>query len=217
MAIDDEYEIVLIKNEIDARLCAKLIADEFALHNSLSVFIQSTPEKLFDECFWPFMINVLDEKLSFLMRHRPTNEIAAVVIANDLFLECKNHPYDISSPASSIPNIDLFSEMLAQFVNHDYDQELKPNIILSVSVVVTKSKHSGKSLAAHLSAHTCNYARYTKGFQYALVQTSNPATRNIYVKKMNGKEIMIVDPATWLWKKKDDGLSRPFKDYKGEP
>ncbi|CAF1275331.1 unnamed protein product [Rotaria sordida] len=217
MASNEEYEIALIENDIDARLCAKIIAEEFALHNSLVVFNQSTPDELFNECFWPLMIQVLDEKLSFLIRYLPTNEIVAVIIAGDLFLECKNHPYDVSSPASFIPNIDLFSEMLDQFVYHDFDQQLKPNMILSISVVVTKSKYSGKSLAAQLSTHVCNYARDTKGFQYAFVQTSNPATRHIFVKKMNGKEITIVDPATWLWKKKDHGLSRPFKDYKGEP
>ncbi|UJR23950.1 hypothetical protein I4U23_026918 [Adineta vaga] len=68
-----------------------------------------------------------------------------------------------------------------------------------------------------LSTHLCNYARDQRGFQYAFVQTTHPATRNIFVKKMNGEEKTIVDPATWIWKKKDDGLSCPFKDYVGEP
>ncbi|CAF1400814.1 unnamed protein product [Rotaria sp. Silwood1] len=217
MASNDEYEMALIENEIDAHLCAKLIAEEFALHNCLVAFNQSTPEKSFDEWFWPLMINVLDEKLSFLIRHPPTNEIVAVIIACDLFLECKNHPYDVSTPAYHSPLTDLFDEMLDHFVHHDFDQQLKPNMILFISVVVTKFKHSSKSLATQLSTHICDYARNTKGFQYAFVQTSNSATRHIYVKEMNGKEMTIIDPATWLWKKKDDGFSRPCKDYEGEP
>jgi hypothetical protein len=34
---------------------------------------------------------------------------------------------------------------------------------------------------------------------------------------MNGKEMTTLNPANWLWRKKGDGLSRPVKDYKGEP
>ncbi|CAF2868304.1 unnamed protein product [Rotaria sp. Silwood2] len=217
MASYDEYEIVLIENETDARLCAKLIAEEFALHNSLAIFNQQTVEYLFDKWLWPLMIDVLDQKLSFFVRHHPTNEVVAATIASDLFLLCEKHPYDASSPASNDPMVDLFQEMRNRFVHHDFDQKLQPNMVLCISAGATKSKHSGKSLAAQLRTHICDHARDTKGFQYAFIQTTNPATRHIYVKKMNGKETSILDPATWLWKKKNDGLSRPAKDYRGEP
>jgi GNAT superfamily N-acetyltransferase len=217
MASNDEYEIALIENETDARLCTKLIAEEFALSNPLSVFAQSTAENLYDTWLWPLMIDVLDEKLSFLVRHRPTNEIVAAIIASDLFLLREKHPYDASSPASNDPMADLFGEMRDQFVHHDLNQKLKPNMVLCISACATQSKHSGKGVAAQLAARVCDYARDITGFQYAFVQTTHPRTRYIYVKKMNGKEMTILDPATWLWKKKDDGLSRPIKDYKGEP
>ncbi|CAF4134511.1 unnamed protein product, partial [Rotaria sp. Silwood1] len=46
-------------------------------------------------------------------------------------------------------------------------------------------------------------------------QPAHPATQQLYVNKMSGQIVTIVDPTTWLWKKKDDGLSRPYKDYKG--
>ncbi|CAF4602061.1 unnamed protein product, partial [Rotaria sp. Silwood2] len=115
------------------------------------------------------------------------------------------------------PTTDLFAEMLDQFIHRDFNQELKPNTVLYIIAGATRSKHSGKTLGAQLRAHVCTHARNTKGFQYAFIQTCNPATRHIHVKKMNGKEMTILDPATWLWKKKDDGLSCPFKDYKDEP
>ncbi|CAF3524418.1 unnamed protein product [Rotaria sp. Silwood1] len=90
-------------------------------------------------------------------------------------------------------------------------------MVLFIIAGATRFKHLDKNLAARLRTHLCNYARDTKGFQYAFIQTCHPATRHIYVKNMNGKEMTIVDPATWLWKKKDDGLSQPFKDYQGVP
>ncbi|CAF1252498.1 unnamed protein product [Rotaria sordida] len=217
MASNDEYEIALIDNEIDARLCAKLIAEEFALHNPLMTCNRVTGEQLFEQRHWPLMINVLDEKLSFLIRHRPTNEIIAAVIANDLFLYCKKYPYDESSPASLYPTRDILSEMVDQFVHHDFNQELKPNMVLFIIAGATRPKHTGKNLAAQLRTHICNYARDIKGFQYAFIQTCNPATHHIYIKKMNGKETRIVDPATWVWKKKNNGLFCPLKDYNDEP
>ncbi|CAF4821233.1 unnamed protein product [Rotaria sp. Silwood1] len=116
MADKNKYEIALIENETDARLCAKLLAEEFASHNPLMVFNQITSMQLFDEQIWPLMMDLLNEKLSFLVRHRSTNEIVATIIANDLFLHYEKHPHDASSPASHNPMKDLFAEMRDQFV-----------------------------------------------------------------------------------------------------
>jgi hypothetical protein len=217
MSTNDEYEMAIIENETDARICAKLIAEEFALHNPVEVFYQRTAETMLDGWIWPLVTEKLDQKLSFLIRHRSTKEIVAVIIASDLFLNCEKHPYDASTPASASPWTDFFTEMRDQFVHHDLQQKLKPNMVLEISVVATQSKHTGKGIATQFSTRVCDYARDTKGFQYAFAQTNNPATRYIFVNKMNGKEMTIVDPASWLWKKKDDGSSRPFNDYKGEP
>ncbi len=214
---DDEYEITLIENETDAISCTKLIAEEFSLSNPLSVFNKVRAQELYDTWLWPLMQDVLDEKLSFLVRHRPTNEIIAAIIASDLFILCNKHPYDSSGPASNNPMSDLSSEMRDRFVHHDLDQKLKPGMVLYISAGATQSKHTGKGVAAQLRTHVCNYARDTKRFEYAYIQTVHPATRHIYIKKMNGKEMTTIDPATWVWKKKGDGLSRPVKDYKGEP
>ncbi|CAF3930735.1 unnamed protein product [Rotaria sp. Silwood1] len=216
MADSDEYEIVLINNEIDARSCAKLLSEELTLHNKLRNFYQINVDEYFNQRIWPLIIDVLDQKLSFLIRYRPTNDIVAVMLATDLYLYCKNHPYDEFSPPSD-PVQDLYAEMLNQFVHYDFDKELKPNMVLQITAGATRFDHTGKGLAAKLRAHLCNYTRDTKGFQYAFIQTGHPATRHIYINKMNGKEITIIHPANWLWKKKDDGLSRPFKDYKDEP
>ncbi|CAF0974939.1 unnamed protein product [Adineta steineri] len=217
MDSNNEYEIALIENEIDARLCAELLAEEFALHNPLSIFNQSTAQSLFNTWLSPLITDALDEKLSFLVRCRLTNEIVAAIIGMDLFQYCEKHPYDASSSASSNPTADLYDELRDRFVHHDFEQKLKPNMVLYIAVGATRTQHSNKGIAARLRAHLCNYARDTKGFQYAFIQTSSPATRHIYINKMNGKELTIIDPATWVWKKKGDGLSYPFKDYKGEP
>lgn len=214
---NDEYEIQLIENEIDARLCTQLIAEEFALSNPLSVFNRSTAQELYDTWLWPSMKEALDQKLSFLVRHRPTNEIVAGMIGKDLFLSCEKHPYDASGPASDNPLTDLFDEMCDQFVQHDLGEKLEPNLVLLIGSGATHSQHAGKGIAARLRTHLCNYARDTKGFKYVFVQTAHPATRHIYVKKLNGKEMTILNPASWLWKKKGDGLSRPLEQYKGEP
>ncbi|CAF4759527.1 unnamed protein product [Rotaria sp. Silwood1] len=216
MACSNEYEIALIDNEIDARLCAKLISEEFTSHTPLTVYSQRTADDYFNQRSWPLMIDLLDQKLSFLARHRPTNEIVAVITGGDLYLYCKRHPYDALSPASH-PVQDLYAEMLNHFVHDDFGKELVPNMVLKISAGATRSDHAGKGLATQLRFHLCNYARDTRGFQYAFIQTGHSATRHIYVKKMNGKEMRILYPANWLWNKKDDGLSRPFKDYKDEP
>ena len=217
MAINSNYEICLIENETDARICIKLISEEFALHNSLVAFYKITAEEFFNQCLWPLMMDVMNEKLSFFVRHRPTNEIVAAIVASDLFLLCEKHPYDASDPSSTNPVTDLYDEMRDQFLHHDFNQKLKLNMVFRIAAGATKFEHLGKGLAAHLRVHLCNYARDAKGFQYVFIQTSNPATRHIYIDKMNGKELTVIHPGNWIWKKKGDGLSRPLKDYRGEP
>jgi hypothetical protein len=97
------------------------------------------------------MHNVLNEKLSFLVRYRSTNEIVAAIIASDLFALCNKHPYDSSGPASNDPMIDLFGEMLDRFIHHDLDQKLKPNMVLCMSAGATQSKHVGKGASCSIT------------------------------------------------------------------
>ncbi|CAF0924846.1 unnamed protein product [Rotaria sordida] len=215
MTDSHEYVYEVIDNETDARTCAQLIAEEFAAHEPTCVFAQITPQYFFNEVSWPMITEVLDERLSILARHRPSGEIIAAIFASDLFLVRETHPYNASGPPAPIAFIDLLNEMDDIFVRQDFSQELKPNMVLHVMTGATRAHHSGKGVGSRLRAAMCNHARDTKGFQYALVQASNPATRHIYTKKMGGKELTIFDPRTWVWKKKDDGLSRPFEDYKG--
>lgn len=214
---NDEYEIQLIDNEKDAQLCTQLIAEEFALSNPLSVFNRTTAEELYDTWLWPLMKETFEQKLSFLVRHRPTNEIVAGIIATDLFTLCAQHPYDASDPPSDSSLTDLFDEMRDHFVHHDLGEKLEPHLVLCIGAGATHSQHAGKGIASPLRTHVCNHARDTQGFKYAFIQTAHPATRHIYAKKMNGREMTTVNPATWLWKKKGDGLSRPLEGYQGEP
>ncbi|CAF3211138.1 unnamed protein product [Rotaria sp. Silwood2] len=217
MANSDEYEITLLDNEKDARLCAKLTAEEFVLNNPLTIFNQATAEDLLEKWLLPFIVDGFHQKLSFFIRHRPTNEIVAAIMASDLYSYFEKHSHDALSPSSQDPTADLFSELMQEFVHDEFKQELKTNMVLYIVAGVTHSKYTGKNLATKLRIHLCNYARDIKGFQYAFIQTMNPATRHIYVKKMNGKEMKIVDLATWQWKKKGDDSSYPFKHYHNEP
>ncbi|CAF4018398.1 unnamed protein product, partial [Rotaria magnacalcarata] len=108
----------------------------------------------------------------------------------------KKHPYDVRGPPATIPFIDLLDDMNNLFINRDFSQELKPNTILHIMMGATRVQRSGKNVASKLRAAMCNHARDSKGFQYAFVQVSNQATRHIYLKKMGGKEVTIVDPRT---------------------
>jgi hypothetical protein len=183
----------------------------------LTIFNQRTVETLFEKTFLPFIINEFNQKLSFFIRHRPTNEIVATLMASDLYSYCEQHSHDEPSSSSQDPIADLFSELMHEFVHDEFKQELKTNMIIYIVAGATLSKYAGKNLATKLRIHLCNYARDIKGFQYAFIQTMNPATRHIYAKKMNGKEMKIVDLATWQWKKNSDGSSYPFKNYHNEP
>ncbi|CAF4569618.1 unnamed protein product, partial [Rotaria sp. Silwood2] len=174
-----------------------------------------SPQYFFQEVSWPLITRALKEHLSFLARHRASGEIIGAIFAHDIYMARKEHPYNATSSPATIPFVDLLDEMDHIFVCQDFGQELKPNMVLQITTGATRAAHCGKGVASRLRAAMCDHARDTKGFQYALVQVSNPATRHIYTKKMGGKELTIIDPRTWMWKKKDDGLSRPYKNYEG--
>jgi len=213
---DSEYIYELIDNDNDARHCAQLIAEEFCAHNSITIFDRITPQHFYDECSWPSMRNTFIEHLSFLARHRLTGEIVGVIIAGDLYLEHQQkHLNDSSKHLHTIPVSDLLIEMDDLFISRDFQQELKPNMVLHIGLCAVHVKHSGKGIASQLREIVCNNACNKKGFQYLLVQTTNQATRHIYLNKMNGKEVTIIDPTTWIWKNKDNELLYPYKDYKG--
>ncbi|CAF3596673.1 unnamed protein product [Rotaria sp. Silwood1] len=141
MPSSDEYEITLIDNEIDADSCAKLLAEEYIPHNPLTICSQRTADDYFNQRIWPLMIDVLEQKLSFLIRHRPTNDIFAVITGTDLYLHLQ----------------DLYVEILNQFVHYDFGTELKPNMVLKTLAGATRSDHEGKALATQLRSHVCSY------------------------------------------------------------
>ena len=216
MITDSEYGLALIENEIDGRACAQLIAEEFASFNSLSLFNRSTSQSLFDDWLYPLLLEVIDQRLSFFVRHLPTNEIIAALIASDLFLLCDKHPYDSHVDPSSNSLTDLFDEMRHQFVCQQFGPTLKINMVVAISAGATRSSYANKGIASRLRTHLCRYAHEQRAYEYAFVQTVHPATRHIYLNKFKGKEINKIDPANWIWKKKGDG-ERPLSDYRGEP
>ncbi|CAF1482606.1 unnamed protein product [Rotaria sp. Silwood1] len=191
----DEYVYEIINNENDARICAELIAEEFSTHNPITIFDKITSKCFFEHCSWPLIKDMLDERLSFQAKHRSSGEIIGAVFAGDLYTYHHRHPYDGCSPPSVIPVSDLLDEMDNTFISHDFGRELKPNLVVHITVAAIRAQHSG--------------------FKYALVQVTSQATRHIYVNKMGGKEVTTVDSTTWIWKKKkSDQLLYPYKDYK---
>jgi hypothetical protein len=213
---DSEYIYEIIDNDNDARYCAQLIAEEFSAHNPITCYDQITPREFYDQCSWPLMKERLPEHLSFLAHHRLTGEIIGAVIAGDLYLQHQNKQLsDTSNLSHTIPVDDLLNELDNLFISRDFGQELKANLVLHITVGAVRMQHSGKGVASEMRKTICNYARDKRNFQYLLVQVTNQATRHIYLDKMGGKEVTIIDPTTWIWKKKNDELLYPYKDYKG--
>ncbi|CAF0870078.1 unnamed protein product [Rotaria sp. Silwood1] len=216
MKHNDEYTYEIIENETDALICAQLISEEFVRHNPIVVYDQVSAEEFFNERSWPFMMDVFDERLSFLARHRHSNEIVGAITAGDLFVHNQNHPYDEFGIPSTIPHHDLLADMANQFINNDFNQQLEPCLVLHIGVGATRAQHSRKGVASRLRRLLCNYARDIKGFQYAFVQVTNPITKHIYTNKLNAQIVRIIDPTRWAWTKKNCQLY-PYKDYKNEP
>ncbi|CAF1413951.1 unnamed protein product [Rotaria magnacalcarata] len=191
---------------------------------SLTSLINLLPSA-FNETFLPpiiatgsgIQINVVRTSTTTTSTTSSTSQTSITTMASDLYSYCEQYSHDEPSPSSQDPTAALFSELIHESVHDEFKQELKTNMVLYIVAGATHSKHTGKNLATKLRIHLCNYARDIKGFQYAFIQTMSPATRHIYVKKMNGKEMKIVDLATWQWKKKDDGSSYSFKNYHNEP
>ncbi|CAF4013193.1 unnamed protein product [Rotaria sordida] len=212
MAYIEEYAYEIIDNMDDARICTQLLAEEFSQYERLTSFYKISAQSLFDALL-PRIKDLLGQRLSFLARHRPSGEIVGAVIADDLYEKHKNYSPD--SPPATYPSRDLVNELINQFIHNDFDQELKPHLVAYILLGATRAQHTGKDVGSRLRAMVCNQARI-QGFQYVLVQVSSPATRHIYTKKLGGKELSVIDPTTWIWKKKGDG-SCPFKECHGDP
>ncbi|CAF1085115.1 unnamed protein product [Rotaria sordida] len=209
----NEYAYEIINNERDARLCAQLTAEEFNGHNPITFFDKLTSDVLFHQRAWPLLADVVDEQLSFLARHRPSGEIVGAAIAGDLFLAHTQRPYDADSPAHFLAIGDLSHEMNHLFISRGFNQELKPNSVLNIVTTAVRGEHSGQGLASRMTRVLCDHAQKTKGFQYAFVQATHPAARHIYLNKMGGRQVSLIDPTIWRWKKKVDRLFYPYRDY----
>lgn len=212
---NDEYTYEIIGNEKDAYLCAQMIAEEFTLNDPLTVFERITPQCFFDECSWPLLHDVYNERLSFLARHRSSGEIVGAIVANDLYFSYTKRVHDPARPANIMAANDFFDDMDDTFVCRDFGQNLQSNMVLHITICAVRTKHSGKGVNTQMNIILFDHAQKIRGFQYALVQVTNPVTRHIYMNKMGGEEVTIVDPTTWQWRKKGNGLLCPYKNYRG--
>lgn len=215
---ENEYIYEIINNENDAKLCAQLLAEEFCISNPITIFDQIKPTVFYNETSWPTMKDVYEEHLSFLVRVRSTGEIVGAVAAGDLYLQHERKRLSTNQSnilPSKIPVGDLIDELDESFISKDFGEELKANTVLHIVLCAVRSQYSKFGIASRFRQVISDYARNTRGFQYLLLQATHPATRHIYVNKMNGKEVTIIDPTTWIWKKNSNGLLNPYKDYKG--
>lgn len=209
---DNEYIYEIITNENDARCAAQLIAEEFSAYNPITCFDRISSEQFYRYCSWPIMQRTWSEGLSMLARQQSNGEIIAATIAGDLYLQ---HQSESSQGASAIAVDDLLNEMDHVFISKDFGQELRMNLVLHVTLGAVRNAHAGKGIASEMRKLICENARDRRGFEYLLVQTTSPATRHIYLNKMNGKEVTIVDPTTWMWKNSDDQITYPYQNYQG--
>ncbi|CAF1409920.1 unnamed protein product [Rotaria sp. Silwood1] len=213
---ENEYIYEIIDNETDARYCAQLLAEEFSAHNPMTYFDQITPTYFLNETSWPLMKDMFPEYLSFLVRHRSTGDIIGALIAGDLYLQHeKQQLCNTSDMLHNIPLDDLLEEMDNLFITRDFGQELKPNMVLHIEMCAIRKQYSGKGIGNQIVKVACDHAHHKHGFQYVLAQVTNDATRHIFLNKMGGKEVTIIDPTTWIWKKNDNESICPYKDYKG--
>lgn len=214
---DNEYIYGIIDNETDARQCAQLLAEEFAVHNPITVFEKATSARFFDETSWPIARQMFPEHLSVFARKRSINEIVGAIIAGDLYLEQEQEKLQHDCGVThSIPIDSLLEELTYLFIERDFGQELKPNMVLYIELCGMRSQYSGKGIAHQMLKMVFDQAR-NKGFQYVLAQVTHKATQHIFINKMGGKELSVIDPQTWAWKNEDGGLMYPFKDYQGGP
>ena len=211
---NSDYSYEILDNEEDARTCAQLLAEEFTTHNPITRFDQISTKQFFDECSWPHIHSVYQERLSFLARHRSTGEIVAATIATDLYQQHKPD-LSINGHVSSIPIDTLLEEMDELFIQRDFGQDLTKNLVLHITLSAVRHAHSGQNISSQMSERLCEHAHRERGFSYALVQVTNPATRHIYAKKLGGKEVTLIDPTTWIWKKNEHESLCPYKDYRG--
>jgi hypothetical protein len=206
MTDDQNYSYEVLTTNEDARTCAQLISNVFTKSNAVTMSYGMTTEEHFEETSLPLVNNVLDEHLSFFARDKTTQEIVGCIITNDFYLSWLSH--DLSTAIHSLT--DLFYELDDMFVNN-LDEELKPNTILQIGLMAIKEGEADKGLATHLSLVACEHARQTRGFRYAHVQPTHPATKHIYLKKFNGKIVSEIDPTTWIWQR--GGNTIPYREW----
>ena len=213
---ENDYIYETIETEEDARTCARLIADEFSLHNDLTRFDQITPERFFDDCSWPIVSDMYNEGLCFLARHRLSNEIVGSLIAGDLYSHAvQTNSTDASKTSYTIPLDYLLEEMDELFIKKDFGRELEPNMVLHIEMCAVRAQHSGRKIASQILTKACENARDRRGFQYALAQVVHDATRHLFIDKLGGIVLSTIDPKTWLWKHDDGECTVPYKDYSG--
>ena len=106
------------------------------------------------------MKDMFDEKLSFLARHRSSDEIIGTILAGDLHKYHHRHSYNELSCSQTISASNLLDEMNNLFVSKDFGQELTPNIVLYITVGVVHAEYSDKGVASQLNIIMCNYALF---------------------------------------------------------
>jgi hypothetical protein len=134
MVDNAEYTFEIIDNSSDARLCAQLLAKAFALHNPMANFHQMSTQQYYDAFMMPIANEVLDEQLSFLARYRRSGEIVGAIVAGDMYLHHQKHPYEPTSDPQKVALSDLIQELKDQFLRRDLGHELKPQMVLHISV-----------------------------------------------------------------------------------
>jgi hypothetical protein len=208
------YLYQLIENEADAEYCARLLSEAFSNDNPLTRFQKMTAEGCYQLFMREATEQAMKEGLAFLVRHQPTGEIVATISGYDMYTSQQQHAYDPNAPAHEYPIPDLLDEMSADFIQHNLTEPLKPGQVLYVSVGATRLAHSGQGIAKQLRKVLCKHARDVFGFQKAFVIAGNDRTRHIYLRHLGGKELLVVTPNQWCWKKKGDDAF-PFRSFTG--
>lgn len=186
------YEILVTTEDIET--CARIAAESFTESNPFARFHEYTADHFYEHVSVPLINELINERLSMLARNRYTRQIVGCVIADDLYLERSRYKPDSGLLASE----DLLNELDEMFIrsNTSHEDQLKPNLILHITLVATKKCETGKVIMSQLIYQVCQNAQKTGGFKYAYAQITHPASRHIFEKKLGAEIVSHIDPIT---------------------
>ncbi|UJR18654.1 hypothetical protein I4U23_005562 [Adineta vaga] len=197
--------------------CAALLADSFTKTNPIHLYLHTTYDQ-----FYPMTLFrsdcILKDRLSLVAIHKQTNELHGCIQASDAKTLKEHHPILPTETTIDLENMKAFNDIIEELEEKYFSeymkmngQELKENCIVQLLLGGTRVGCEGHGLGTKLRRLALEHA-HQRGYKQAIVETSNPVTYHIYMKKLGGKEFASIYAPTWIWKKNGNS-SLPFENF----